>query len=184
MHNHPVTRREFSQRCSQTALAAAALPVLAPKLAAQNPDKIRLGLVGCGNRGTGAVMDAILSTPHVEVIALADQFPEKIEASLKRLRTPQKGKTRDVAAQYGSLVVDWDRLDAVRVTPERCFTGFDSCQQILQTDADIIILAGPPGFRPQQFRCHELGHGRPTQVRRGARWTQQLGRLAGQRQRV
>jgi predicted dehydrogenase len=152
MHNQPITRREFSWRCGKTALAAAAVPMIAHKLAAQTPDKIRIGLVGCGSRGTGAVMDAILSTPNVEVVALADQFPEKIEKALKRLRTPQKGQSRDFAAQYGSLIVDWDRVDAVRVTPDRCFTGFDAHRRILQTDADIIILAGPPGFRPQHIR--------------------------------
>jgi predicted dehydrogenase len=150
---NPITRREFSRRCARASLAAAAVPMLAHKLAAQNPDKVRLGLVGCGSRGTGAVMDAILSTPNVEVVALADMFPEKIEASLKRLRAPQKGQTRDLAAQYGSLVVDWDRVDAVRVAPARCFTGFDACKQLLQTDVDIVILAGPPGFRPRQIRA-------------------------------
>jgi predicted dehydrogenase len=153
MHNHVLTRREFSHRTSQTALAAAALPVLAPRLAAQNPDKIKIGVVGCGGRGTGAAMDAVLAAPNVEIVALADMFPEKIEAALGRLRAPQKGQTRQFAAQYGNLIVDWDRFDAVCVTPDRCFTGFDAYQQILQTDADIVILAGPPGFRPQHIRA-------------------------------
>ncbi len=128
-------------------------PAVAHALAAQNPDKIRVGVVGCGNRGIGAAMDAVISAPNVEVVALADLFPEKIDAGLKRLRSPQQGRTREAGAQYGSLNIDWDRFDAVRVTPERCFSGFDSYRQILQTDVDVIILAGPPGFRPQHIRA-------------------------------
>ncbi len=144
-------RRTFVARTGKTALAAAAVPALITT-AAQNPDKIRIGLVGCGYRGVGAVMDAILSTPNVEVIALADLFPDKIERALQKLRRPQKGMTRTFGAQYGSLRLDWDRIDAVKITPETCFTGFDACAQLLQTDVDIVILATPPVFRPAQIR--------------------------------
>ncbi|MBM3891742.1 MAG: Gfo/Idh/MocA family oxidoreductase, partial [Verrucomicrobia bacterium] len=153
MNDQPMTRRGFTARAARTALAAATLPALARRLAAQNPDKIKIGVVGCGGRGTGAAMDAVLSAPNVEIVALADMFPEKIEAALKRLRGLQKEQTREFASQYGNLIIEWNRGDAVKVTPDRCFTGFDAHKQILQTDADIIILGGPPGFRPQQIRA-------------------------------
>lgn len=148
-----MTRRQFASGTAKAALSVGAIPSIAHRVAAQNPDKIRLGLVGCGGRGTGAAMDAILSAPNVELVAMADLFPEKIEASLGKLRAAQKGGARDFAAQYGSMKIDWDRADAVRVTPERCFTGFDAHRKILETDADIIILGGPPGFRPLHIRA-------------------------------
>lgn len=151
-----MTRRSFLDKSGKTTLAAlAASQMIAPaivKAAGQNPDKIRLGLVGCGNRGTGAVMDAIRSTPNVELVAMADLFPDKIEKSLSKLRRSQKGKTREAGAMYGSLQTDWDRMDAIKITPETCFTGFDSCDQLLKTDVDIVILAEPPAFRPRDIR--------------------------------
>jgi predicted dehydrogenase len=134
-------------------LAAATVPLFVRKLAAQTPDKIKIGLIGCGGRGTGAAMDAVLSTPNVEISALADVLPDQLDASLQRLRSPQKERQRKEAGQYGNLTLDWDRFDAVKVTPERCFTGFDGYKQLLNTDVDIVILATPPGFRPLHIRA-------------------------------
>ena len=148
-----LSRRSFTTKTAGAALASAVIPSLATKVAAQNPDKIKIGLIGCGNRGTGAVIDAIKSSPNVELVAMADLFPDQIERSLAKLRAPQKGRTRDFAAQYGSLVVDWDGMDAVKVTPERCFSGFDAYQQILDTDIDILISGTAPYCRPLHTRA-------------------------------
>lgn len=153
MATRPMTRRQFTSGAAKATLAAGAIPSIAHRLAAQNPDKIRLGVVGCGGRGTGAAMDAIVSAPNVELVAMADLFPDRIEAALKRVRAAQKGGTRDFAAQYGSLQIDWDRADAVKVTPETCFSGFDACKKILETEADLIIFGEAPGFRPRHIRA-------------------------------
>lgn len=142
-----VTRRRFA---TGLGAAAALAPVagLASRLAERNPDRIRLGLVGCGSRGVGAVMDAITSTPNVEVVALADAFRDRIEAALQRLTRPQEGVHREFASQYGDLVIEWTRFEAVKVPPENCFVGLDACRQLLATDVDVVILATPPVFRP------------------------------------
>ena len=147
-----ISRREFATRCAVAGLATT-FPSLASANAARNPDKIKIGLVGCGNRGVGALMDAVLSTPNVEICALADIFPDQVESALKKLRMPQKEVVRRDAAQYGNLVVEWDRFDAVKVTPETCFSGFDAYKKLLQTDVDIVVLATPPGFRPLHIRA-------------------------------
>lgn len=147
-----LSRREFTRRCAGLALAST-FPSIASAQAARNPEKIKIGLVGCGNRGVGAAMDAVLSTPNVEICALADIFPDQVESALKKLRMPQKEVIRRDAAQYGNLVVDWNRFDAVKVTPEACFTGFDAYKKLLQTDVDIVVLATPPGFRPLHIRA-------------------------------
>lgn len=147
-----ISRRDFARGMISTAMVAA-IPSIASTLAAKNPDKVKIGLIGCGNRGVGALMDAVIATPNVEIYALADLFPEQIEAALTKLKTSQKEINRTDAGQYGNLVVEWTHFDAVNVTRERCFTGFDAYKQLLQTDVDIVILATPPGFRPLHIRA-------------------------------
>ena len=152
MEQQTMTRRELLRRSAAVAAVAAATP-LASRAYGDGGDKVRLGLIGAGNRGTGAVMDAIISSPNVELTAIADLFPDKIEKSLKWLHSTTKDKPREDAAQYGSLVIDWNRADAIKVTPERCFSGFDAYQKLLATDIDVVILATPPGFRPLHIRA-------------------------------
>lgn len=86
-------------------------------------DRIRVGVVGCGNRGKGAAQNCLDSSPGVEIVALADLFQRQVEGARERFN----------------------------VDPSRCFWGFESYQQLLATDLDLVILATPPGFRPLHF---------------------------------
>ena len=96
-------------------------------------EKIKVGLVGCGGRGTGAARDCVASSAGVEIHALGDVMPERVD------------RCRDnLAAAIG---------DAYKVSQERCFTGFDAYRQVLATDIDLVILATPPGFRPMMFEA-------------------------------
>lgn len=141
-----ITRREFARQSSLTAMAAA-IPSLAHRVAAQKPDKLKLGLVGCGNRGTGAVKDCIIANRGVELIAMADLFPDQLEKSLTDLRTPSKGRERKDAPQFGHNQ-EWDHTSAIKVDKDHAFTGFDAFQKLMATDVDLVILATPPVFRP------------------------------------
>jgi predicted dehydrogenase len=128
------SRRTFIQSATVAAAAAAFAP---SGVFAQGRDTLRLGLVGCGGRGTGAVRDCLRGTEGVEVVALGDLQPDRLaqcQTELKRIvdRDPA------FAAKY-------------KVTPERCFTGFDAYQKVLAADIDLVIFATPPGFRPQQL---------------------------------
>ncbi|NPA37257.1 MAG: Gfo/Idh/MocA family oxidoreductase [Chlorobi bacterium] len=103
-----------------------------PPLANHAPDgkELKVGLIGCGNRGTGALMNFLSSGPHLKVGALADVFPEKIEAVRARLR------------KYN-----------MDITDDRCFTGLDAYKRVMETDVDVVLLVTPPYFRPEMFKA-------------------------------
>ncbi len=124
------TRRDFMKTATTAALGAAIVP--GSRAFAAGPvagsDAIRIGLIGCGGRGTGAVEDALNSSQGVTLVAMGDLFPDRLTASRTRL-----------AEKFAN---------AIDVPAERAFTGFDAYQKVLATDANYIILATPPGFRP------------------------------------
>ncbi len=129
-------RRDFFKLTS-LALAGSVLPGSAAKAQerilkaagglAPN-QKIRIGLVGCGGRGTGAANQAMNADPNVELVAMADIFDDQIESSLESLRQVHS--------------------DKINVPQERKFVGFDSYQKLMNEDLDVVLLASPPAFRP------------------------------------
>jgi predicted dehydrogenase len=124
-----ITRRGFVQ--TATVLAAG---LAIPRGAfAFGSDTIRVGLIGCGGRGTGAVRDC-LRNEGVELVALGDLVPDRLTQCRSELARAASGNA-DFAARY-------------KVTDDNCFTGFDSYQKVLASDVQLVILATPPGFRP------------------------------------
>jgi predicted dehydrogenase len=103
-----------------------------PPLPERAPDgkKLRAGLVGCGNRGTGAALNFIDAGPNLEIVALADVFPDKVEDCRNKLR------------QY-----------KIEVPESNCFTGFDGYKRLLEVDLDVVLLATPPKFRPEHLKA-------------------------------
>jgi predicted dehydrogenase len=127
-----LTRRDFI-KTSAAASFAAAIPA-GLGLYAAGSDAIRVGVIGCGGRGTGAAIDAVNSSPGVEILALFDPFQDRIDSSLKKLR-------EKVAA-------------AVKVKSETCFTGLDGYKRLLAIkDINYIVMAAPPGFRPIHLKA-------------------------------
>jgi predicted dehydrogenase len=122
-----VTRRTFIH----TTAAATAAFGFRGGVHASGSDVIRVGLVGCGGRGTGAARDALLGSEGVELVALGDLFPDRLEKCRAQLATE-----RPAVAERN------------KVTDERCFTGFDAYKKVLESDIHLVILATPPGFRP------------------------------------
>ncbi len=137
-----VTRREFLK----TSSVAAAAAVAAPGVFAAGSDKLRVGLIGCGARGTGAGMNCVLSSPGVEIAALGDVFPDQVEACYKRLKDDTQGKE-------WSCSLPWEHSKQVTATRETCFSGFDAYQKVLASGVDMVILAGPPHFRAAQLKA-------------------------------
>lgn len=117
-------RREFIQR---SAAAAAVLPFA---VHAAGPEVIKVGLVGCGGRGTGAASQALRADKHAKLVAMADVFGDRLESSLKTLQAGGEWATK------------------IDVPRERQFVGWDAFQQLLATDVDVVLLATPPQFRP------------------------------------
>lgn len=126
-----ISRRDFIK--TSAAVSIAALGAGATKIYAAGSDKIRVGLIGCGSRGTGAALDCVRSSDGVEIVAMADVFKDCIDKSLANL----------------SRLED----DKVSVTKDRTFTGFDAYKKMMETDVDCVIMATPPHFRSEHLEA-------------------------------
>jgi predicted dehydrogenase len=110
--------------------AASAVQLTLPSgVHAGGSDMLKIGLVGCGGRGTGAAEDALRADKNTKLTALCDVFPDHLQKALPRLQK-----------LFG------DRVD---VPPERQFTDFSGYQQLIDSGVDVVLLATPPQFRPQ-----------------------------------
>jgi myo-inositol 2-dehydrogenase/D-chiro-inositol 1-dehydrogenase len=106
-----------------------------------NDETIKIALIGCGGRGTGAAAQALSTHGPVKLWAMADAFEDKLETSLATLS--KGGQARNLQIEGFS-----DRID---VPKERRFVGFDAYKQAIDSGPDVILLTTPPGFRPLHF---------------------------------
>ena len=95
-------------------------------------DTIKVALIGCGWRGTGAAMQALNTKQNIKVVAMADAFRDRLDES------------------YTSLTKHPQAAQKVDISDDRKFVGFDAYKQAIPL-ADVVILATPPGFRPSHF---------------------------------
>jgi myo-inositol 2-dehydrogenase / D-chiro-inositol 1-dehydrogenase len=119
------TRRGFLAASAATAAMACFTP---RSVFAAGSDKIRIGLIGCGCRGTGAAVNCIESSKGVEIVAMGDVFKDRIDTSRVELQ-------KNVPAE------------AYRVTDDKCFIGFDAYQHVINSDVDVVLLTTPAHFR-------------------------------------
>lgn len=126
-----LTRRDFLRTTAAAGLAAA---IPARGLFAEGSQTLRVGLIGCGGRGTGAAIDCVNSSPGIVVTALGDLFPDRVEASLARLKEKLPS-------------------ESLQATPETCYSGFDSFSRVLAGNVDMVILAAPPHFRHRHLKA-------------------------------
>jgi len=129
------SRRSFLKTTSTAMAGGALLGALAPERyahGANGSDEIKISLIGCGGRGSGAAGQALSTYPigPVKLIAMADIHPDRLESSLSNLQ-----KTH---------------AERVDVPKERQFLGFDAYKKAIEL-ADVCILSTPPGFRPMMF---------------------------------
>jgi predicted dehydrogenase len=127
------SRREFLQTA---AAAVATQAVLSSGVHAAGNDEIRVGLIGCGGRGTGAADNVLHAAKNVKIVALADAFKDRAEGCRNRLL--DLAKNEDVK----------DRGNSVDIPAERVYVGLDAYKQLLASSVNYVILATPPGFRP------------------------------------
>ncbi len=125
------TRREFLKQTSIGVAALGSLASLAPSVYAAGNDTLKIGLVGCGGRGTGAASQALSTEGSVKLTAVGDAFRDVISGSL--------GAIRNEAKKNPNASVD--------VPEERIYVGFDAYKQVIDSDIDLVVLATPPGFR-------------------------------------
>jgi predicted dehydrogenase len=121
------TRREF---LGATAAVAAALR--APLVHPAGGDVLKVGLIGCGGRGSGAAEQALSADPNVRLVAMGDAFADRLQSSLKILRSSHPEK--------------------VDVKEENCFVGFDAYKGVIAA-SDVVLLCEPPHFRPSHLKA-------------------------------
>lgn len=156
INRHPFTRRQFltTSTLAVAGAAVAQFPFVHVAQGAASNMEIKIGLIGCGGRGTGAVLNAMgaatkviypsagyhtedaasgakIERPNIKVVALADLFEDRLDACKTQL------------AKVG-----------VNIPKDRCFVGFDAYKQLVAlSDVNYVILATPPHFRPAQLKA-------------------------------
>jgi myo-inositol 2-dehydrogenase/D-chiro-inositol 1-dehydrogenase len=122
----PANRRDFL-KTSTLAAAGTALSIGAHAYAAEST-VLKVGLIGCGGRGSGAAAQCVNAGENIKLVAMADMFQDHLDDKKVRLKK-----------ELG---------DKFAVTDQTCFVGFDGYKELLKTDVDLVILATPPHFRP------------------------------------
>jgi predicted dehydrogenase len=133
-----MSRRDFVKMTGTVSLAMATAGLgTSSRLFAANvagTDTIRVGLIGCGGRGSGAAGDCINAAEGVELVAMGDLFEDRLRGSLNNLQ--------------GGLPAE-----KFKVTDDTAFWGFDAFEKVIATDCNLVILATPPGFRPLHLKA-------------------------------
>ena len=127
------SRRNFLKSSSAAAVGGTiALNVgLTNSIFANNTQTLKIGLVGCGGRGTGAANQALNADENVVLAYMADVFPDRMDKSYNALMEAHP--------------------DKVKVADENKFIGFDAYQKLIDSDVDVVLLATPPAFRPDHL---------------------------------
>jgi myo-inositol 2-dehydrogenase/D-chiro-inositol 1-dehydrogenase len=133
----PASRRDFL-KSSTAAIVGGALAgslSIAKSAHAAGDDEIKIALIGCGGRGTGAANQALSTHGKVKLIAMADVYKDRLDGS------------------YNTLLKEVSQKDRIDVPEDRKFVGFDAYQKALAAGPDLVILSTPPGFRPIHFEA-------------------------------
>ena len=129
------TRRDFLKTSTGLAVGVALAGTFAAPRAvhAGAKETLRVGLIGCGGRGTSAAQNALNASADNVLVAVGDAFADAAETSVRKLRRIESCK------------------DRVQVDDDRIFAGFDAYQRVIDSGVDVVILAEPPHFRPQHL---------------------------------
>ena len=126
-----IKRRSFLKN-SSILTGSLVLPSFSFKKQKQLDKKLKISVIGCGGRGTGAAVQALRADKNVELVALCDAFEDRLERSLN------------------AIIDELDGEVDIKVKDKNKFIGFDGYKKAIDL-ADVVILATPPGFRPQHF---------------------------------
>ena len=128
------TNRRFFLKSTGAAVLGSTIPFsagLASPFRRQSANTLKVGLIGCGGRGTGAATQALAADPDVVLTAMGDAFSDHLEASYKAIMEEQP--------------------DKVKVDKSHKFVGFDAYQKVIDSGVDVVILTTPPAFRPEHL---------------------------------
>lgn len=128
--------RASAREASAARITPAAQPASGPVIA-PNAKPLKIGLVGCGGRGTGAALQALHADKNATLVAMSDVFADRLSSSLANI-TEELGE--EAAAR-------------IQVPPERRFTGFNSYHDVINSDVDVVLLCSYPAFRPAHLKA-------------------------------
>lgn len=128
------SRREFLKSSAAAAAGGLAMAGLSPRVFAGGSDALKIGLIGCGGRGTGAAAQALRGDQNVKLTAMGDAFADRMEISLKALQGEP------------------DLATKLEVAPETQFIGFDAYKKVIDSGVDVVLLTSPPCFRPAHLK--------------------------------
>ncbi|HEY7329643.1 MAG TPA: Gfo/Idh/MocA family oxidoreductase [Gemmataceae bacterium] len=134
--NAGASRRDFIKTASVAAGAAVVTQLTLPAVHAAGSDQIKVGVIGCGGRGTQAAENVLSAAPNVKVVAIGDVFEGQVKNCRERL---VKIAGSDKIKQLGN---------SVELSDGACHQGLDAYKGVLASEANYVILATPPGFRP------------------------------------
>ncbi|HVI45914.1 MAG TPA: Gfo/Idh/MocA family oxidoreductase [Chitinophaga sp.] len=133
---HGEGRRKFVKQSSLIAGGLLAMPLLSKaNYFSGSSDVIKIALIGCGGRGTGAAIQALSTKQNVQLVAMADAFADRLQGSYDNIK--------DALNEAG-------KSDRLKVSDNNRFVGFDAYKKAI-AEADVVILTTPPGFRPIHF---------------------------------
>ncbi|MFK7911332.1 MAG: Gfo/Idh/MocA family protein [Akkermansiaceae bacterium] len=131
-HSGGVPRRQFVKSATALGIAGAVtFPHVSRAQYAEKNQVLKVGLVGCGGRGTGAATQAMAADPNVKLWAIGDAFQSQVDKAMSNLAPKFSGK--------------------MEVEKSRQFAGLDAFQKVIDSGVDVVLLASPPGFRPQHL---------------------------------
>lgn len=122
--------------CAGTETKKVVVPAVSWLDKAPDGPVIKAGVIGCGGRGTGAMLNFLDAGPNLQIVALGDTFKDRIDSCRDELK---KQKNQEVPS-------------------EKCFVGFDAYQKVLEAGVDLVILATPPYFRPEHLAAAVAAH--------------------------
>lgn len=132
-------RRSFVKNGAVLGAVAAALPRFG-FAQVKGSDRIKVALIGCGGRGTGATCNMIAADPNIKIVALGDLFPEKLDKAANKIYDFAK---KSVGESKASEIIDPSKV--------KKFSGWDNVDQVLAEDIDVVIEATPPVFRTPHY---------------------------------
>ena len=133
MNEETASRRDFL-RVGLTAGALTATLGSSAGVYAAGDEMLKVGLVGCGGRGTGAANQALMADKGIKLVAMGDAFPQQISSSL------------------ATLSVQKEIADRLQVDSKMMFSGLDAYKKVIE-NVDVVLLASPPGFRPAHLKA-------------------------------
>jgi len=129
------SRRDFLKQTAAAAAGAAAVGALRLQRSAHaaGSGTIKIGLIGCGGRGSGAAVNAMNAGKDVRLVAMADVFEQYLQGARQRLKKLKP--------------------DQVEVPDDHCFVGFDAYQKLIQSGVDVVLIAAASHFHPVHLKA-------------------------------